>query len=267
MFWSGSDDYLVGEADGAQLEFRVAADLGHDQVAYDVIANDGDVHTDTATVFVDWGKDHPDNPHPDFIGKDYKSGRQPAKSQTFKPLYGGKGSHPAEVEYCEFFKNKYKGVADTQYNWSLEVLNKKELRTPYGMRFYWPDTVMKKGGYITNSTQIYNYPVQGLATAEIIPIALVHFWHRCAGTRIIPFTTIHDSIASRVHKDEVELYKDISKLALTHDVFRFLAEVYNYHFKVPLGLGLKLSRNWGDTSKEEIWNVTCEGEETYKTKG
>lgn len=267
LFWSGSDDYLVGEADGAQLEFRVAADLGHDQVAYDVIANDGDVHTDTATVFVDWGKDHPENPHPDFIGKDYKSGRQPAKSQTFKPLYGGKGSHPAEVEYCEFFKNKYKGVADTQYNWSLEVLNNKELRTPYGMRFYWPDTVMKKGGYITNSTQIYNYPVQGFATAEIIPIALVHFWHRTAGMRIVAFTTIHDSIGSRVHKDEVEAYKEISKQSLTTDVFTFLRDVYNYEFKVPLGVGIKVSRNWGASDLEEIWNVFPDGKETHKTKG
>lgn len=266
LFWSGDPDYFVGEADGAQLEFRVAADLGNDPVAFDVICNAGDVHTDTATVFVDYNTEHPDNPHPDFIGKDYKSGRQPAKSQTFKPLYGGKGGHPAEVEYCEFFKQKYHGIATTQYNWSLTVLNNGKLRTPYGMEFFWPGTKMSRSGYIDNSTQIYNYPVQGFATAEIIPIALVHFWHRTAGTRIHMFTTIHDSIGSKVHKDEVELYKELSKQALTHDVFRFLREIYEYEFHVPLGVGVKLSRNWGATKKEMVWDVTPDGVETYKEK-
>lgn len=159
LFWSGDEDFLLGEADGSQLEFRVAADLGGDEVAYEMIKSKGDVHTDTAKVFVDWNATHPDNPHPDFVGKDYKTGRQSAKAQTFKPLYGGNGAHPAEREYCEFFREKYKQIAETQRNWALSVLNHKQLRTPYGMLFYWPDTKMERSGHITNSTSIYNYPV------------------------------------------------------------------------------------------------------------
>jgi DNA polymerase I-like protein with 3'-5' exonuclease and polymerase domains len=266
LFWSGDEDWLIGEADGAQLEFRVAADLGHDAVAFDMIANQGDVHTDTAKVYVDWNATHPKEQHPDFIDKDYKSGRQPAKSQTFKPLYGGMGSHPAEVEYCQFFKNKYQGIAATQTGWTYEVLNNKQLRTPYGMIFYWPDTSMSRGGYISNTTSIYNYPVQGFATGEIIPIALVHFWHRTAGMRIRIFTTIHDSIGSKVHKDEVEAYKEISKVSLTTDVYRFLREVYGYEFSVPLGVGVKVARNWAQTKTEEAWNVWPDGKETYTIK-
>lgn len=266
LFWSGDEDWFIGESDGAQLEFRVAADLGNDPVAIEVISTGGDVHTDTATVFVDWNQAKPDDPHPDFVGKDYKTGRQPAKSQTFKPLYGGKGNHPAEKEYCEFFKAKYVGIAKTQEGWTHNVLNTKQLRTAYGMIFYWPDTVMKRGGYITNTTQIYNYPVQGFATGEIIPIALVHFWHRTAGLRIRIFTTIHDSIGSRVHKDEVEAYKEISKVSLTTDVYRFLEEVYDYKFRVPLGVGVKVARNWAQTKTEFSWNVWPDGKETYQIK-
>lgn len=266
LFWSGDEDWYIAENDGAQLEFRVAADLGHDPVAMDMICNQGDVHTDTATVYVDWNRDNPTQQHPDFIGKDYKSGRQPAKSQTFKPLYGGMGSHPAEVEYCQFFKKKYEGIAAAQTQWTYEVLNSKQLRTAYGMIFYWPDTVMKRGGYITNTTQIYNYPVQGFATGEIIPIALVHFWHRTKGMRIKIFTTIHDSIGSKVHKDEVEEYKEISKVSLTTDVYRFLREVYGYEFSVPLGVGVKVARNWAQTKTEYAWNVWPDGKETYSIK-
>jgi len=265
LFWSGNEDYVVGEADGAQLEFRVAADLGKDPVAYDMIATGGDVHADTAKVFVDWNASHKSNQHPDFVGLDYKKARQPAKAQSFKPLYGGQGSHPAEREYCEFFRKKYEGISRTQDTWAKIVLDRKVLRTPYGMEFYWPDTKLVKG-YITNTTQIYNYPVQGLATAEIIPIALVFFWHMIRDKNIVVFTTIHDSIVSYVHKDEIEDYKRLSKEALTTCVYKFLKSVYNYDFVVPLGVGIKISRNWGQSDKEEIWNVFPDGREDYKEK-
>lgn len=159
LFWSGDEDYLIGEADGSQLEFRVAADLGRDPVAYEVVVTKGDVHTDTAKVFVDWNRDNPNDPHPDFVGKDYKTGRQAAKARTFAPLYGGTGSHPAEQGYAAFFRNKYEQIYKTQRGWALTVVNEKSLRTPYGMRFFWPDTKMDRSGYITNTTSIFNYPI------------------------------------------------------------------------------------------------------------
>lgn len=266
LFTAYDPDYLVGEADGAQLEFRVAAEMGNDQVAYNAIVNGEDVHSDTAKVFVDWGIDHPSDPHPDFIGKDYKSGRQPAKAQTFKPMYGGNGSHPAEKEYCKFFKEKYNGIAGTQHDWCLEVLDKGYQINPYGMRFYWPGTKMSRRGYIDNTTSISNYSVQGFATGEIIPIALVHFWHRSRGLNITIWNTIHDSIASRFHRDVEPTYKILSKHCLTTDVYNFLREVYHYEFKVPLGVGVKVAKNWGSATIEEIWTVNPDGTESYQRK-
>jgi DNA polymerase I-like protein with 3'-5' exonuclease and polymerase domains len=125
---------------------------------------------------------------------------------------------------------------------------------------------MRRGGYITNTTQIYNYPVQGFATGEIIPIALVHFWHRAAPYRIRIFTTIHDSIGAIVHKDDVEVCKQLLKESLTADVYRYLREIYEYEFVTPLGVGVKASRNWGTASTESIWNVFPDGTFTFKEK-
>lgn len=266
LFTVVEDDWFIGEADGAQLEFRVAADMGNDGTAFAAIVNGEDVHADTAKVFVDWNKNHPGDQHEDFIGLDYKQGRQPAKPQTFKPMYGGNGVHAAEKEYCKFFKKKYKGIADTQHEWCLEVLDRGFQVNPYGMRFYWPGTKMKRGGYIENSTNISNYSVQGFATAEIIPIALVYFWHRIRGTGIVIWNTIHDSIASRVHKDEIEIYKALSKQCLTTDVYDFLRSVYKYEFHVPLGVGVKIGKHWGEAPFEEVWDVFPDGRETYKKK-
>lgn len=171
---------------------------------------------------------------------------------------GGKGSKAVEA-YCEYFKNKYKGISETQRTWALTCVDKKQFTTPYGITFYFPDCKMRRNGSITQQTNIYNFPVQGFATGEIIPIALVYFWHRAKGKNIKIFSTIHDSIVSKVHKDSIEEAKQIAKQALTLDVYEFLNRVYKYKFRVPLGLGIKHSKNWGASKEEEKYDVWPDG--------
>lgn len=79
MFSTHDDDYVVGEADGAQLEFRVAAEMGKDATATSEIIAGADIHSVTSGVMIDAG-------HPDFIGKTVKEGRQGAKAHTFAPI-------------------------------------------------------------------------------------------------------------------------------------------------------------------------------------
>lgn len=143
LFWSGNDDYLIGECDGAQLEFRVAADLGNDGTAYQEIVDKVDVHSITAQTLTAAGQ---------------PTTRQQAKASTFAPLYGGMGKTKAEQEYCEFFKQKYEGISSTQFGWSMMVGMSKTLVTPYGMRYYWPDARMVNGR-LNKATEVYNYPV------------------------------------------------------------------------------------------------------------
>lgn len=144
LFTAHRDGYLIGEADGAQLEFRVAAELGHDPVATQEIIDGTDVHGVTAKVLTDAGE---------------PTSRQDAKAATFAPLYGGGGRTPAGKAYAKFFKEKYAGISKTQWGWANKVLANDFLITAYGMRFYWPNTKMGRSGYIDNTTSIYNYPV------------------------------------------------------------------------------------------------------------
>lgn len=241
LFWSGDEDWLIFEADSGQLEFRVAVEMGQDEVGFNEIETGVDVHSVTAQVLTKAGE---------------PTTRQDAKASTFKPLYGGGKGTPAVEAYCEFFRDKYKGISGTQRTWALRCVNDGQYTTPYGMTFYFPDTKVQRSGYITNTTSIYNYPVQGYATGEIIPIALIYFWHRTRGKNIRAFLTIHDSIVSRVHKDSVQEAQEIATKALTSDVYEFLNRVYKTNFKVPLGLGMKVSRNWGATKEEikmDVW--------------
>ena len=251
LFKSSGEDYEIVEVDGAQLEFRVAADLCRDEVAYEEIVNDVDVHSFTAKAMTDAGE---------------PTSRQNAKRMTFKPLFGGQSGTKAEKAYIKFFTEKYVDISKEQKSWTYKVLNDKQLRTRYGMMFFWPGTKMSRSGYIDNTTSIYNFPIQNFATAEIIPIALVHLWHRVKHLRVRLLNTIHDSVVADVHKEDVDAYKEQAKEALTSDVFRYLKELYDYEFVVPLGIGVKTARNWGVGKSEEIWNVYPDGKETYKLK-
>ena len=127
-------------------------------------------------------------------------------------VFGGGSGSKALVAYCDYFKEKYAVLSETQRNWALTVASKGWFRTPYGMKFYFPGTKMQASGYITNSTKIYNYPIQGFATGEIIPIALVCFWHRTRDLRVTIFNSVH-SLSSIYHiKKSHRFYRYLMKV-------------------------------------------------------
>lgn len=251
LFYAADDDYVICSYDSSQVEFRVAVDMGHDRVGYEEIINGVDIHTFTAQVLYENG-----DPEISSID-DVKERRQHSKKSTFRPLYGGGSGSDALVAYCEYFKDKYEGVSGMQQGWAEECADNKYYITPYGMRFYF-DAEIKRSGYISYTTQIYNFPVQGFATGEIIPIALVHFWHKTRNLRCDIFVTIHDSIDSRVHKDDVEQVTEIARECLTTDVYVFLNKMYNYKLRTPLGLGAKAGKHWGE-GEELKWDVFPDG--------
>ena len=100
----------------------------------------------------------------------------------------------------------------------------------------------------------------------MIPIALVHFWYLTQGTGIRIINTIHDSIISVVPKDKTDEYELLSKICFTDVVFEYLERNYNFEFTCSLGCGIKVSRNWGTSPVEIIYNVTPEGHSTRKER-
>lgn len=241
LFKARIPGWLVGEADGAQLEFRVAAHLGRDPVALADIRNpEFDAHYQTAEIILKTIRA--------LISKDQRSDIKPF---TFKPLYGGMSGTAEERAYYRFFQEKYNGIYKTQEGWSYIVLRDKLLTTEWGLKFYWPDTkleISSRGGkgYIKNRTSIFNYPVQSFATAEIIPIALVYTWHyfRALGLKGFLVNTVHDSVIAEIPPEEEEIFRDICEYTFTELVFGYLSRVYNVRFTVPLGTETKVGTHW-----------------------
>jgi DNA polymerase I-like protein with 3'-5' exonuclease and polymerase domains len=237
LFKARKEGWLIGECDGAQLEFRDAVHLGRDRVGLADIVSGADIHSTTASVI--W-------PNVSWDGTGKHPMRQPAKERTFKPLYGGSSGT----------EDEYKGIANWQQRNIDYVLNHKYLVTEWGLRYYWPDTRMESGGYVRNSTAICNYPVQAQATAEMIPIALVWFWHRLkrSGLRMFIVNTVHDSIVCELPPDEVEAFHELSRRCLIDDVYRTMRGLYNIDLTVPLGAGVSVGTHWG-SKDETVYNA------------
>ena len=256
LFRSRKKDWLMMEIDGSQLEFRVAADLGQDSQAFqDITDPDFDAHCLTASVIN--GTDYDEFVAQYRAGdKSAKLARTAAKAHTFKPLYGGESGTKAEKRYYKQFKDRYSGLAEVQEGWVEEVLRDKKLVTPWGMRYYWPRAKRGRDGYANIKSNVYNYPVQAFATAEIIPIAVRALWDALSGDDQVRFVnTVHDSVILEVHPDAVDRVREAGIKAFGMDVYEYLRQVYNYEFTVPLGCGVTVGTHWSEGAEESfnIW--------------
>ena len=223
----------IMEADFAQLEFRAAAYLSQDGVAIEEVSTGFDVHSYTAKVITDAGQ--PTN-------------RQDAKAHTFAPLYGatGYGRTKAEAEYYTHFTDKYQGVAAWHSRLAKEAVNTKKITTPSGREFSFPDVIRKHTGRVSHFTQIKNYPVQSFATADIVPIALLHIDDLLKGMQSCIVNSVHDSIVIDVHPDEET--QVINVIQQTNDALPYLiTQRWGVEFNVPLLLEAKIGPNWLDT--------------------
>ena len=233
VFVSRFNGGKIMEADFAQLEFRAAAYLSQDGVAIDEVSTGFDVHSYTAKVITDAGQ---------------PTDRQTAKAHTFAPLYGatGFGRTPAEAEYYTHFTKKYKGIELWHARLAKEAIATGKITTPSGREFAFPDVSRNARGRVSNFTQIKNYPVQSFATADIVPIALLHIDKLLDGMQSCVVNTVHDSIVIDVHPDEERRVIDI-----IHRTNKELPDLITLRwglvFNVPLELEAKIGPNWLDT--------------------
>lgn len=258
------EGYLMADFDGSQLEFRVAAFLGQDAQAFIDISNpQWDAHITSASYMI--GKTYEDL-YAAWKAKEAwaDEARTAAKPETFKPLYGGEFGTETQMRWYKGFKERYEGIAQTQEKWANEVGRKKSLTTPWGLKYFWPLAKWSNDGRLNVKTSVYNYPVQALATAEIIPIALVYFWHGLAShnldSQCYLVNTVHDSVACEIHPDVVSEVTKLAKESFTLRVYTYLEKVYGLKFNVPLGIGIKIGTHWG-TGDESSFNIWPDGRE------
>jgi len=224
------------EGDYAQLEFRVAGFLADDKQVYDDVKNEVDVHSYTARI----------------LGVS----RQKAKSDTFKPLYGGILGTPKQMQYYRAFKNKYSGITRWHRKLQDEAFMSNKIKLPSGRQYFFPNVERLRSGSVTNSTAIKNYPVQGFATADLLPIALINLKKLLTkrNLKTIICNTVHDSIVLDVYPDEEQQAITTLKEAMM-SLSDECEKRYGFKYTMPIGIELKLGNDWLNMK------------EVYKTNG
>lgn len=226
----------ITECDFSGLEFVVAGELSRDPQIIEDILNGKDIHRQTASIVHRKPKEE--------ITKDE---RNEVKPYTFAPLYGGQGANEPEhirTYFKEFF-NIYKRHGEWQTEQMDSVITTGVVRTPSGREYSFPGTRRLKGGRTTNSTQIVNYPVQGFATGDIVPLACIRAYREleARGLRSCLILTVHDSIVVDTHPDEKEEVFEILKWATT-GVVEEAKERWGYEFVLPLKSETSNGPNW-----------------------
>jgi DNA polymerase I-like protein with 3'-5' exonuclease and polymerase domains len=216
------------EADYGQLEFRVAGYLANDPHIYYDVENKTDVHTVTAEI----------------IG----CSRQDAKAHTFKPLYGGTTGTPDQQRYYRTFKEKYAGVTDWHNKLQSDAVEKGFITLPSGRQYAFPGTTWTEWGTATNRTAICNYPVQGFATGDLLPIALVYLSKSMKSKELksVVCNTVHDSIVLDIFPGEEDTCTNLvveAMMSLPEECRRR----YGIDYDMPISVEVKMGSNWLDT--------------------
>lgn len=225
-FISRFDNGVIVECDYKGLEYRVAVDLAKDAPGIHDIENGIDAHLFTAS-------------HTGLS-------RQDSKPHTFAPLYGaspeGKPEHIGQ--YYRAFMLKHKGIARMHELWGKTVIATKRLVLPSGREYDFPGTKRLWTGYITNSTRWKNYPVQGFATADVVPTGGIALYKALKQTKAKSklFLTVHDNFCVDVHPDEIEWVPQLVKDTLNNTA-EFVYEKFGYRFGVPIIVEAKYGLN------------------------
>jgi len=227
--WEGGH---VLEADFAQLEFRAAAFLAQDETAMHEIETGFDVHSYTAKVITDAGQ---------------KTSRQEGKAHTFAPLFGatGYGRSKAEEAYYLHFIEKYKGIAAWHKNLADEAVRFNKITNVSGRQYAFPDVRRNQRGGVTHFTMIKNYPVQGFATGDVVPVVLIELEERLSHLHSCLVNTVHDSTVVDVHPNEREEVLQIID-DMNEGLNDLIEKAYGVVMNVPLLLESKIGPNWLD---------------------
>ena len=271
----GDEGYIM-EADYSQLEVIALAFLTQDeQLIEDVLHRD--MHCVSATFLT--GESY------DFIKNKVDEGdahwikqRKKAKVPSFQLQYGSGAANMSKTtgipqSVCEeFIRNyylRYPGVKQWQDDNIAAVAKSREpsskrsskgipcgvghLKSITGREYQFteydtPEFLFSKGKEVGFSpTQIKNYPVQGLATGDIVPMMLGKVFRALMPRRDVVrlISTVHDSILLDVKATHI-----VSIAILVRDILQEAPTYFEYHFgtkfNLPLKVGISYGRSWGE---------------------
>ena len=139
---------------------------------------------------------------------------------------------------------KYAGVTEWHERLKKEALGTKRIRLPSGREYSFPYAKRIAGGYVTGTTQIVNYPVQGFATADVVPLGLIclsdEMKERGLKSKLV--LTVHDSVIIDVYPGEEDIMAHTAQSCLLC-IDDMCMDYYGLEFDYPLSVEIKMGPN------------------------
>lgn len=230
--------------DASQLEWRVAAELSHDEVAIEEIISGADTHSLNQVAF-------------------NLPSRLIAKTYLFRTLFRGSGwafandndfSHvSSDPKFWdainEKFYKKYHGL-DTQHKaWADRVLSSQPIVGPLGRE--WSIDVQPKPGkeFRIPWTILSNYPVQGTG-ADIMCIARIsaHRRSKATGWPVRFISTVHDSLVLDIPTEYLQRVADLL-YQVFDDLVPNIKKLFGYEWQTPLACECKFGPDMKNMQK------------------
>jgi DNA polymerase I-like protein with 3'-5' exonuclease and polymerase domains len=267
----GSEGRII-EVDFAQLEMIALAFLSGDAQLIDDIRSGRDMHRE---LFNDMHGRYPSTKE-----------RKAFKRLSFGLVYGAGAAKialnakikKAEAEkFIATFYKRYPGVESWHASMNAEVNNTaqhlgrkdeagipiRELTymSPTGRCYHWKEEEapewlrrQRKQPLLRSfsPTQIKNYPVQGLATGDIVPLAVGKLYRALYSYgfdgQAFLVNTVHDSVVIDCHVSVLEKVCTLARQVLT-DSPKYIEMQFGFEFPLPLEVGVSYGLNWLDQTE------------------
>ena len=241
----------IMQVDLSQVEWRGAGYLSQDKVMIAEINAGVDQHVAAVKEIMKMKFTDKNDP-------ESKKNRDTAKVVNFRYIYGGtKWGFHLDVNMPPFGLKKYQEILDNldaKYyglkNWQDKnikaVYEGNILVLPTGRRF----TIFKQGvgekfGYKIN--QIKNYPVQGFAGGDILPLmcVLIRRGMKKRGLKSRMILTVHDSLVfDYIEEERDELARLCYKVG--NNLSEYVSAYYGFKMNVKLEVEVEVGPNYGE---------------------
>lgn len=243
---------MIVDADLAQIEWRICADLCNVQRMIDDLWKGQDQHAFACTEMMELPLT--------------KDNRGDAKIFNFRAIYAEEDvaayAYYMDTKMPSFSKKKWDFIVErffsaypelvrTHAEWVSTVRKTGQLIGPTGR--IWKFDKQKKRGYMDYSkSQIYNYPVQG-SSGDIIKMCIIKIRQDMERYKLKArmCNTVHDSIIFDSPEDEV---KNLGEICVTHfrNVPKYLKDSFGWELKVPIDGEVEFGPSWGEMVQLEI---------------
>jgi DNA polymerase I-like protein with 3'-5' exonuclease and polymerase domains len=252
-------DGVVVEMDFNQLEVVALAHVTGDLQLIRDISSGADIHSELYKAM--------------FGRYPTKEERKPFKARTFQLIYGAGAKAISKQAGCPFdeakkfvdvFYARYSSVGKWHKEFAVEVESKSTyeldddgfrektktyiLNTETGRKFcfkeYHSDSSWSSRTYNFSPTELKNYPVQGLATGDIVPMMLGVMFRLLKGREDVKMVnTIHDSLMFDVKLEAADDFiKGMTELLKNTHVY--FETIFGKPLALKLNAGASVGVNW-----------------------